>query len=73
MKKLFISILVIISLSGCISVKPIENTDNKNKTLEYSSFTGFTIGRFIDREAGVVCYTGIESISCLPISETKLK
>jgi len=34
---------------------------------------GTKIGRYIDKEAGIVCYTiGSQAMSCIPISQTKL-
>lgn len=72
MKKLFIVILLSVFLFGCA---PVVNSNgehiNTNSEKVYSMDD--YIYRRIDREAGVVCYSTVNGLSCLPISETNLK
>lgn len=74
MKKLIlISLLVLMSCGPMRPEPPSEAVDNPLKPVVfYNSYGAY---RFVDREAGVVCWvwnvTG--GISCLPIDATKLK
>lgn len=60
--------------AGYVSPNPIFTSDPVSEVS--SSYSG-TIERYIDREAGVVCYIIIGSekggIDCMPIGDTKLR
>jgi hypothetical protein len=64
--------LLVVLLSGCAW----SNQDNYSG-IPVESYPGeYGISRFVDDEAGVVCWVYLElnagGISCLPISDTKL-
>jgi hypothetical protein len=75
MKKIIMMILVLITLVGCASYpteSPIRDVPNDDIKIFDSLSNG--VFRFIDKEAGVVCWTVYQNgISCLPIGETKLR
>lgn len=80
MKKFILIVLMSLMLVGCAPddklpmykaiESPVnsENFDLKSYQLTYL----FYMGRFEDKEAGVVCYLYSSGIDCLPISETLL-
>lgn len=79
MKKFLVFMfLVAFLLSGCggVSFQRVEREQGIVAVVD-SSDMPYGVSRFIDEEAGVVCWT-VKSyhergISCLPISETNLK
>lgn len=71
MKKLAILVLLTLALTGCKQQEWTSTTTN------YVGALPPGVKRFIDDDAGVVCYTyrntyDSAGISCLPLSETKL-
>jgi len=64
-RALVIGLLLVGALIGCAS-PPVEGSAIDKKQM--ATF----ITRYVDREAGVVCWTYIESIDCLPIEDTWL-
>ena len=67
MKRLVVLVVMILILTSCVP---------EGVTVEQPDIIKSNVTRFIDEEAGVVCweYDGYRSggISCLPIDETKL-
>lgn len=74
----FIGIVLLAGLAGCLSGGE-ESVERPEEDVEYESVEVHTdTTRFIDREAGVVCYKygspgwDEAGISCLPIDDTNL-
>lgn len=82
MKKITLIVLVLLLLSilvGCLVPEPIASETVTHKLIinyRNSGISGTGVYRFIDKDAGVVCWiSGIGyaySISCLPIKDTLL-
>lgn len=83
MNKLLLTIVLVGLLVGCAPTPPPDATPYvkpypaSDHVIEVGQVT-FDIAvygdvtRFVDTEAGVVCYVGYSKMDCLPISETKL-
>ena len=71
MKILFLSIVVMSFLSACGPSIP----KSGGSPIEATHVNDYTI-RFVDREAGVLCYvydtSGRPSLSCVPLKDTLL-
>lgn len=74
MKRLLLIALATLALSGCGGIEPDAQPQEQtyeNMNLQHTRYSS-SLARFIDTEAGIVCYTWSRGIDCLPISETKL-
>lgn len=71
--RLCLLLFVFAFLSACQTLEPVGTIESNEGTKEYV-YT--SVQRFIDKEAGVVCYlySSIQKggISCLPLSDTLL-
>ena len=76
MKRITLICLIFCMLlfSGCSTVdKETAKAENRAETLIIKTARGNEYERFIDRQAGVVCYVAYRSsIFCLPIEQTLL-
>ncbi|UBF19628.1 hypothetical protein HRTV-10_gp44 [Halorubrum tailed virus 10] len=77
-RKILLALAVVstIALAGCVAEQPEESpikADASDATEVYED-NQKSVDRFIDREAGVVCYASVAydggGLSCVPISET---
>lgn len=73
MKKITLIIVVLVmllSLAGCVESYP--QTSGVTQATTNRVNLGNGISRFVDNEAGVVCWLASYGISCLPIADTLL-
>jgi hypothetical protein len=79
MRRILLVVLLGWLLVGCApSEAPSDSSPNVHYVTNYN-LGGFNVTRFVDAEAGVVCWVfspgqgGGGGISCLPIDQTKLE
>ena len=71
MKKLLI--ILILLLSGCGATPPGSLSYENQYTIK-SDGEATPLNRIVDNEAGVACWwISVQSLECLPISDTKIK
>jgi len=76
---LLIAVALLAALAGCSADGGESEVENSDEDVEYESVEVHTdTNRFVDEEAGVVCYKYGEprwdeaGISCIPINQTDL-
>lgn len=63
--------IVVFLLFGTLMVAVVTCT-YKNATTETSGLPSY-VHRYVDEEAGVVCWVYMDGIDCLPIEQTRLE
>jgi hypothetical protein len=77
-KRLIIMLLLSVLLGGCVAPNSsyIDTNTNHENFVQIQEYTGNSVWRFIDKEAGTVCWIYANynkgGISCLPIKDTYL-
>jgi hypothetical protein len=71
--------LVVLMLTGGCAPVQVATSQSPDNPLVYADRSGNQVNRFVDKEAGVVCYLAQGnttiigmSMQCLPIKETRL-
>ncbi|QIR31212.1 hypothetical protein M1M18_gp088 [Halorubrum virus Serpecor1] len=73
---LILAVVSTITLAGCVAEQPEESPikANASDATEVYEDNQKSVDRFIDREAGVVCYASVAyeggGLSCVPMNDT---